>query len=864
MSEDQFIRHDLPSFPTPFIGRAAEIAELSHLLANPECRLLTLVGPGGIGKTRLAVEVARCLLDTFPDGVCFVPLAPLRSPENVLPAILEALRLQHALEADPRQQLFDFLRDKNLLLMLDNFEHVRSASSLVADIIRHTAYAKVLVTSREVLALPGGQEYGVEGLATPEIDANNSFETYDAMQFFAGSALQIIQDFSPSAEREAIAQICALVQGMPLALEMAASWLRVLPCRELPDILRGLDHFVSRDNSNIRAVFERSWILLNDDERRVFQRLSVFRGGFTYDAAINVADTSLLTLRALTEKSLVRLSSDRLELHELLRQFAEEKLDEAGDTHAVYSAHSAYYLDWLAAQEPNLKGGGQLTALDQIQHDIENLRAAWEWAVAQHEFDAIERALESLPWYCAMRSRYIEGVAFYQLAYKDLIAQKNKAPQTLLARLSLPLPFYGASRDAEVQAQIKRVLETARRHRYPDIEAYCLYELGIADLEQAIALLESSLAIYRDLNDQFMVGIVLQELAYPYTTNGHHQAARQASEEAIRLARQQGNDFLLAWALSAQTWAMLLAGQYAKQFRNRQKINALHEARGDTGGILLGRAQNSLWQQFMDGQFAQARREAESVLIQAREQNYPPAAHWARITLGWLACVDEDYAEARRWFDESHPEMIYIQGVRNSGMALAACGESEYQTASEMTCRVLRQALDMEGPGWMAWALIPAALIKSHLDAKAEAAQLLGLLFHTDVMTHDWLENLPLLARLQHDLSSEMGITAFTASYEKGAKMQLEKVAQKLFDDLSDLDHDPRWLANLKLNDPLTRREFEILQLMPTGYKNREMAEQLFVAEGTSRQYNSIIYSKLDVRNRTEAIARARELGLLD
>ena len=221
---------------------------------------MTLVGPGGIGKTRLAVEVAHCIQAHFADGVFFVSLAPLRSVDTVPAAIIEALGLQHGRERQARQQLLNFLREKEILIVLDNFEHVRAASHIVDEIIQYTARTKVLVTSREALTLVGGQEYAVEGFGVPDVQVVDRFEAYDAVQLFANSALQVIQEFSPIAERDAIVQICSLVQGMPLALEMAASWLRVVPCKDLPDILRSLDNFVSRDNSNIRAVFERSWI----------------------------------------------------------------------------------------------------------------------------------------------------------------------------------------------------------------------------------------------------------------------------------------------------------------------------------------------------------------------------------------------------------------------------------------------------------------------------------------------------------------------------------------------------------------------------------------------------------------------------
>ena len=334
--------HNLPAQPTSFVGRQRELAELTALVADPTCRVLTLVGPGGIGKTRLAMEVASRMMTHFADGVYFVPLQPLRSADNLVTAIVDALPLQLSGNDDPRQRLLHYLNGKHLILILDNFEHLLDGVGLVTDIFAAASHVNLLVTSRERLNLQAEQVWPVHGLDVPK-DAADTADTHSAVQLFMERARQVQPDFTLDDEQNAVIRICQLVEGLPLALEMAAGWVRAMSCAAIADMIqRNIDILTTeqRDlperHQSMRAVFDHSWNLLTPEEQTVFPRLAVFRGGFSAEAAQEVTGASLQTLATLIDKSLVKLdASGRYDLHELVRQYASEQLDAAGETAAT-------------------------------------------------------------------------------------------------------------------------------------------------------------------------------------------------------------------------------------------------------------------------------------------------------------------------------------------------------------------------------------------------------------------------------------------------------------------------------------------------------------------------------------------------
>ncbi len=415
----QVAPHNLPPQLTPFIGREKELAEVQQLLlADPPYRLVTIVGPGGIGKTRLAQAVGHDLAGSFAHGVYLVSFAQIESSEHLLPTLAGSLGLRLSPGVDPREQVLSLLRSRHMLLILDNFEHLLDASAIVSDILEFAPRVSVLVTSRERLNQSGEAVYSLGSLAFPEANSPDQIHQalgYEAVILLVQSAQRARPDLELTPDNVAAAvRICHLVQGMPLAIVLAGAWFELLSLNEIADeIERSLD-FLEADmrdlperQHSVRAAFDYSWKRLSPVEQRAFARLSVFRGGFTRRAAQDVTGTDLRALRTLINKSFVTLNSaDRYEIHELLRQFGAEKLALMDECEATCDAHSRYYLDLVARLEQN-PGDGE--GLHQIEVDLDNIRQAWTWAFEKRDVPSVDRALQSLFVYDEWRSQQHEG-----------------------------------------------------------------------------------------------------------------------------------------------------------------------------------------------------------------------------------------------------------------------------------------------------------------------------------------------------------------------------------------------------------------------------------------------------------------------
>jgi predicted ATPase/DNA-binding SARP family transcriptional activator len=464
--------HNLPAQTTPFIGREKELAEMSARLQDPACRLLTLLGPGGIGKTRLAIQLAEDLLEAeptpFEHGVFFVPLASLLATEGVVPAVAEALGFSfRATEEDseratPRRQLFDYLQRKQLLLVMDNYEHLlvdgiprngesgSDGTGFVTDLLSAAPGVNIVVTSRAGLKVQGEHLYPLKGLPVPDpvlpipTDDWQALRGYSAVELFIQGAQQVRPDLELRPEDAAhIAHICRLVQGMPLGILLAAAWVEMLTPEEIAaEIQQGLGFLETnlRDvplrQRSIRAVFDHSWRLLDEQEREVFQGLSVFRGGFTREAALEVAGASLRDLMSLSNKSLLHPSlPGRYQLHELLRQYGAERLSLATDHgDAVRDRHCAHYSSALERWAADLKGARQREALAEMDLEVENGRAAWYWAVERRQVARLAQGVEGIWLYHEWRLRHREGEAAFEAAVSALEAVEPPDAQRLRAK----------------------------------------------------------------------------------------------------------------------------------------------------------------------------------------------------------------------------------------------------------------------------------------------------------------------------------------------------------------------------------------------------------------------------------------------
>lgn len=423
---------NLPVPLTPLVGRERELAQITERLLHPECRLLTLIGPGGMGKTRLALTAAASLPQVFPDGVLFVPLAGSTGTytgdaTDVLVAhIAAALQYTFTSPQPPRELLLHYLTDKALLLVLDNMEQLRAAAKLLTELLRRAPRCKLLITSRARLGVVGEWLYEVQGLPFTSEPGEPALPS-PAARLFGQCAQRLRPDFDPTPEATAINRICALVAGSPLAIELAAGWVRVLSGAEIVtrlerslDLLSATDTLSDDRHHSMRAVLDDSWVLLTPEEQQLFARLSVFSGSWGFAAAESVASATLPLLAGLTDKSWLHRGADgRYRIHELLRQYGAEKLAVSGPALATTRQnHARYYLEFMTTRRPALNNRTNLTVLVEMDVELDNLRTAWEWQYQQADGETITDYLSALWLYYGRKGWFAEAAAVLEQAVR--------------------------------------------------------------------------------------------------------------------------------------------------------------------------------------------------------------------------------------------------------------------------------------------------------------------------------------------------------------------------------------------------------------------------------------------------------------
>jgi len=574
-------KSNLPVQSTPFIGREQELAEIQSKLKQADCHLLTLLGPGGTGKTRLAIEAAEALLEDFKHGVYFVNLAPIEAANHLPSTIAGALKFSFSEGGTPQEQLIDFLQNKEMLLILDNFEHLLSGVGLV-NAIRHAAPGiKILATSRTRLMVTGEHIFTVMGMAYPEspVPLKTASRQYSAVMLFESEAGRVLGDFKlDEGNLPAVIQICFLLEGMPLGIVLAANWVRMLSLDEiateiaqdlafLETELRDLPH---RQRS-LLSVFNHSFRLLSESERAILGALSVFRGGFSREAAQKIAASSLGDLMGLIDKSILhRTFKGRLEIHELLRQFAAEKLEMNPEIEAVIrSKHSDFYCQALAVWERGLQGPRQAAAIHEIAVEIDNIRAAWAWALDNGRLKKLFNALNGLCTFLYKDRQRLELVEICQVLMDRLdsieVSEKPK----------------GSSLNDEGTDQIDLLKLRVRTLAWGGFS-----NGGLGNMVISIKLLQKCLSTLerRELAEQdtrFEKGIAY--LSLPFTMeNVRADEAKQLAEEAVQLFKSLDEPWWVGFALS-------LLGFHVASIDERIKINeeslAVKRKLGDLRGV---------------------------------------------------------------------------------------------------------------------------------------------------------------------------------------------------------------------------------------------------------------------------------------
>ena len=550
-----------PVQTSPFFGRTQSLADVSARLANPDCRLLTLTGTGGCGKTRLAAQAAAASQTLFPHGVYFVGLQSLSSGELLVPTIAHALDIAFYGAASSQQQLYEHLFDKSLLLILDNFEHLLDNTPFVSELLATASHVKVLVTSRETLNLQEEWLYPLKGMQTPPSIYSSKLEDYEAVQLFLYHARRMQPNFSLEDNLEAVIRICQVAEGLPLALELAASWLKGLSAEQIAskmqhnlDFLTTTVRNVEERHRSMRAVFDQSWKLLPEDERRTFARLSVFRGGFDHEAAERVAGADFPMLITLVEKSLIQtVAPNRFDIHELLRQYGMEKLDEGGETEGTLAQHSQYFAQQTYQYDTALKQPEQLEAIQEIEDNFDNIRRAWSWSVRQRHVANLHAMLDSLYLFGYLRSRYREIIAIFEQGLEESVSDASLLGRLLARRWGYlhwvyqedyEQPFTSIDQALDIALAVNDQFEIAFCHL---TKAFAL--IGMHRYTEALPPLETSLALFQEVDDPYYISWVLHRLGYVYYNLNGPEKANQYTEQSLVLARITHNRATLVTCL---------------------------------------------------------------------------------------------------------------------------------------------------------------------------------------------------------------------------------------------------------------------------------------------------------------------------
>jgi predicted ATPase/class 3 adenylate cyclase len=606
---------NLPVQPTALIGREAELAEVCGLLRSDGARLLTLVGTGGSGKTRVALQVGAELLDDFRNGVFFVPLAAVSDPDFVLPTIAQALSL-HQIGGELREALAAYLSEKEMLLVLDNFEQILPAAPALGGLLQQCPRLRLLVTSRAVLRVGAEQVYEVPPL--PELDA---------VELFVERARAASSAFEPDPE---IAEICRRLDGLPLAIELAAARVRVL---STPELLRRLDERLplltggARDaperQQTLRATIQWSYDLLSEWEARLFRRLAVFTGGWTLDAAKDAAGADVDTLQSLVEKSLVRHSGERFGMLETIREYAAERLEGSGEADELKAGHARWFLAVAEEAEPYLRGAEQGSWLRRLDDEHENLRTALAYLAASDQPELELRLAGSLVRFWYVRSHLSEG----RIRLENALARSGRNPDRFLDKA-----LYGAGLLAERQGDYERAealvderlalcrtlgdggmiaaallgsavvaialgrdrqgsdyyiecVDLARLHGAKRTLAMALGNLGDlaereGDYERARQYCEEGLALFRELSDTHLVAIGLAALGSVALKQGRSSEARAFQVEGLQIAHELEDKEVITWCLESLAAQAAAEKQPDRAARLLAAADRLHEETG--------------------------------------------------------------------------------------------------------------------------------------------------------------------------------------------------------------------------------------------------------------------------------------------
>ena len=627
-----------PGVPVPpaddgFVGRATELRELASLLSRPDVRLVSLVGPGGVGKTRLARRAATEIGTAFRDGGAFVALENAADTNDIAASISRELGLVSTGRRDPVEQLVESLRGLEALVVLDNFDHLAAQIPLVTRLLDECPRLKMLVTSRARLGLPAEQLMPLEGLPCPDPEDEDRFESFDAPRLFIKAARRVEPGLVADAEAPSIVEICRLVEGLPLALELAASWTRVMSCeaiaqqlREGEQLLEAADAAQPARHASMAAVFDQSWRLLAPVERDALARVSVFRGGFSVEAAKSIAGAWLPVLGALVDKSLLRKGRTRLHMHPLVHHFATARLEASSVHDATHRAHALYFHELMASLLRGIEDGNR-DALQKMEQEWQNCRAAWRWSLTNDMRDAVARGMPALLHFCDHRFRLKEALALLRDALESPAVRADPGLESLIlayaahmeyrqdlhadaeAHAKRALANLGAFHEHETRLQCYKVLGSAclRMARFDEardwfkralkqapagidpnnaaamLDNLALVEKYLGRYAESLKMSQKSLMQHRALRDFAGEALCLNNLGDLHMVTGDNESARRHLQESLALCERHGLDNTRAIVLANLSEIALKDGEVDLAGDHARRALELVEANGQRG-----------------------------------------------------------------------------------------------------------------------------------------------------------------------------------------------------------------------------------------------------------------------------------------